>query len=233
MKVWAIADLHLAISVPEKKMDIFGSGWTNYMERIESNWRSVICSDDLILLPGDITWAMKLEQAIVDLEWIDQLPGTKVMIRGNHDYWWSSASKVRAALPASIHIIQNDAFEWHEMSIGGARLWDTQEYQFSKADPIPNEESEKIYERELGRLELSLKAMKHKKRLVMTHYPPIGPDLKPSRASKLLEHYGVSHCVFGHLHAITKNDKQWGNKNGIDYHLVAGDYLDFKPYCII
>ena len=237
MHIWAIADLHLSISVPDKNMDIFGPGWSNYMERIKLHWSASVANDDLVLIAGDISWAMKLEQAKIDLEWIDQLPGTKLMIRGNHDYWWSSASKVRALLPPSIHIIQNDAFVWHDYSIGGARLWDTSEYNFNAAHSEEfmkeiSEEQEKIYDRELGRLELSLKAMRTNKRLVMTHYPPISTDLKPSRASKLLEKYHVSYCCFGHLHNIKKDPSLFGEKNGVKYIFTAGDYLEFKPYKI-
>lgn len=215
-------------------MDIFGPGWSNYMERIQTHWNACVLPDDLVLIPGDISWAMKLEQALIDLKWIDQLPGTKVMIRGNHDYWWSSASKVRAILPPSIHIIQNDAFTWNDYSIGGTRLWDTSEYNFSDAhietfDHHVPDDQEKIYDRELGRLELSLKAMKTNKRIVMTHYPPISADLKESRVSKLLEKYHVSHCCFGHLHNIKKEISLFGEKNGVDYVFTAADYLEFKP----
>ena len=240
LKIWAIADLHLAKGVPEKNMDVFGVCWTHYMERIELNWRSTVLADDLVLIAGDISWAMNIDQAKIDLDWIDSLPGTKVMIRGNHDYWWSSASKVRAALPPSLNIIQNDAFEWHDYSIAGARLWDTSEYTFGTlfssvvkdvAEVLVDQE--KIFVREINRLELSLKSMQQKKRLVMTHYPPISVDLKPSRISKLLEEYEVSHCVFGHLHNIKKQTPFWGKKNGVDYIFTAADFLEFKPYCII
>ena len=238
MHIWAIADLHLSKSVPDKNMDVFGPGWSNYMERTHEHWKKSVSADDLVLIPGDISWAMKLEQAVIDLEWIDALPGTKVMIRGNHDYWWGSASKVRAVLPPSIHIIQNDAFTWHEFSIGGARLWDTSEYNFSGIHAEEFEvqvpfDQEKIYEREIGRLELSLKAMTTKKRLVMTHYPPISMDLKSSRVSKLLEHYHVSHCCFGHLHNIKKQTPFFGEARGVNYIFTAADYLEFKPCKIL
>lgn len=228
MKIFAIADLHLSIGVPQKKMDIFGSKWTGYMEKIAHNWKAVVSSQDLVLIPGDISWALKLEEALKDLEWIDTLPGTKVMIRGNHDYWWGSLSKLRDNLPASCHVIQNDAFTFNDISIAGARLWDSPEYHFGSYTP---EIDEKIFNRELQRLELSLKRLdpRAKHRIAMTHYPPIGGDLRPSKASALLEKYGIEICVFGHLHGLEEDVKMFGKKNGVEYILTAVDHLDFTP----
>lgn len=247
VNVWAIADLHLAFGDPGKSMEVFGPQWQNYAQKIESNWRDRVREGDLVLIAGDISWAMRPEQAVKDLEWIDRLPGIKVMIRGNHDYWWASPGKVRSILPKSIHIIQNDAFNYGDFSIAGARLWDTDEFSFNdavefKENPkeatkeAPKEEvdDEKIFQRELHRLELSLKALDpSKRRLAMTHYPPIGSDLKDSRVSKLLEKYGVEICVFGHLHNLKPNQAMFGSKNGVGYYLTACDYLNFKPLNIL
>ncbi len=241
MSVWAIADLHLSYGVPEKTMEVFGPEWINYGDNIKSNWEAVIQADDLVLIAGDISWAMRPEQAKVDLDWIDALPGTKVLIKGNHDYWWSSLSKVKKLLPPSIHIIQNDAFRWGEYSIGGARLWDTDEFDFDayiefreRAVPASKEEKpdqEKIFKRELERLELSLKSLDQSatKRLVMTHYPPISADLQPSPAAALLEKYHADVCVFGHLHSVRRDLPMFGTHNNIRYILTSCDYLDFKP----
>ena len=238
MNIWAIADLHLCKGVPEKNMEIFGDAWSNYMDRMAENWKKVVQDDDLVLLAGDISWAMKLEHAALDLDWIDALPGTKVMIRGNHDYWWSSASKVRSILPPSLHIIQNDVFNWEGISIAGARFWDTPEFNFihcfaESFPPLPIDE--KIYKRELGRLEMSLKQLDQsaKCRIAMTHYPPIGTDLKPSAVSALLEEYNVQSCVFGHLHNIKEEAAQFGKKDGVDYIFVAADFLEFMPKKIL
>jgi uncharacterized protein len=249
MVIWALADLHLAIGVPEKSMEFFGGPWLNYQEKIETHWRERIASEDLVLIPGDISWAMRLEEARVDLEWIGQLPGTKLLLRGNHDYWWGSLSQVRKILPPSLHLIQNSAFEWKGVSIGGARLWDTPEYQFGpyiQFTPNPraqalaeiqdtSPDAEKIFLRELGRLEMSLKAMSQEARLriAMTHYPPISATLKPSRASALLEKYRVNIAVFGHLHAIDPAQSLFGTKNGIEYHLTSADYLNFIPLKLV
>jgi predicted phosphohydrolase len=244
MSIWAIADLHLSFGVPEKTMEVFGPEWVDYAEKLKSSWLDAIKSDDLVLIAGDISWAMRPEEAKVDLDWIDALPGTKVMIKGNHDYWWSSLSKVKRILPPSIHMIQNNAFNWREYSIGGARLWDTAEYGFDAfinfretAVPSSKEEkpdAEKIFKRELERLELSLKSLNQSaaKRFVMTHYPPISADLHPSRTAALLEKYRVDVCVFGHLHSVKRGQSLFGTCNGIRYFLTSCDYLDFKPLFI-
>ncbi len=241
MSVWAIADLHLSFGVPEKTMEVFGPEWANYGEKLKTNWLAVVQPDDLVLIAGDISWAMRIEDAKIDLDWIDALPGTKVMIKGNHDYWWSSLSKVKSILPPSIHIIQNTAYQWNEYSIGGARLWDTDEYGFNdyidfRETSVPSSKEEKpdqerIFKRELERLELSLKAMDQSaaKRLVMTHYPPISAELEPSKAAALLEKYNVNVCVFGHLHNVKRGVAMFGNRSGVGYHLTSCDYLDFKP----
>ena len=190
MPVWAIADLHLSFGVPDKGMEVFGKHWQQHANKIEKHWRSMIAPDDLVLIPGDISWAMRLEDAIPDLQWLHALPGVKVILKGNHDYWWGSLSKVVACLPPSIHLIQNSVFNWKGVSIGGARLWDTPEYSFRewiefqenpkarKNDPevlVQEEFSEKIFNRELERLKRSLEQLdpSARLRLAMTHYPPI------------------------------------------------------------
>lgn len=243
-RIWAIADLHLALKIPEKAMDYFGPPWEGYVDKIANHWNGLIHKDDLVLLAGDLSWAMRLEDAQADLEWVASLPGTKVLIRGNHDYWWSSLSKLEKVLPSNMHIIQNNSFTWNEIGIGGSRLWDSAEYNFAdcidyKENPRAkklgeqdnSEEAERIFVRELGRLELSLKSFKNvKTKIVMTHYPPIGRDLKDSRVSELLEKYGVEICVFGHLHNVRQGiEPFFGEKNGVSYHLTSADYLDFKP----
>jgi len=241
MNVWAIADLHLSFGVPEKTMEVFGPQWERYAQKIEAHWREVIQPEDFVLIAGDISWALALEHARIDLEWIDRLPGTKALIKGNHDYWWSSLSKAKKILPPSLHLIQNNAFFYEGIAVGGTRLWDSEEFHFNAyinmqelpAGKEPKEEgdSEKIFKRELERLELSLKELRKdaQVRIAMTHYPPIGANLKPSRASALLEKYGVEICVFGHLHNVKKEALHFGQSGSITYYLTSCDYLDFKP----
>lgn len=248
MSIWALADLHLAKSIPSKNMAVFGPEWEGYMEKIEDKWKSCIGPNDLVLLPGDISWAMRLDEAVIDLEWIHQLPGTKLMIRGNHDYWWNSPKKMAEKFPSSIHFIQNNAFHWKDVAIGGTRLWDTLEYNFNayvhfqdnprekkRIDKAETVDGAVIFERELERLRLSLKQMNPaaKLKIAMTHYPPISADLKPSKTAEILKEFGVNICVFGHLHNIKKDAKMFGEEEGIKYFLTAADYLDFQPLQIV
>lgn len=246
MKIWVLADLHLAHSVPSKNMAFFGPVWEGYMDKIAASWKELVKPEDLVLLPGDITWAMKLEEAKIDLAWIDSLPGTKVLIRGNHDYWWSSAKKMSEMFPPSVHFIHNNAYHFNDVAIGGSRLWDTPEYNFNGYVHFQENPKERarvetqdndaiIFERELERLKLSLKQMNPSARLkiVMTHYPPISADLKPSRVSAILEEFGAEICVFGHLHNLKKDKPMFGSVRGVKYLLTAADYLDFRPLRII
>ena len=242
MTIWAIADLHLSFDTPNKKMDVFGSQWINHAERVEANWKEKIDQEDLVLIAGDISWALHLEKAIADLKWIHELPGTKVMIRGNHDYWWESMKKLSHALPSSIHAIHNNSILWHDYAIGGSRLWDTQEYNFGKFIPYvenPLEkpkvknliQEERIFNRELNRLKISLQSMpkEAKYRIAMTHYPPIGADLAPSQASNILEEANIDYCIFGHLHNVKPGALPFGVKDGTSYILSSCDYLEFDP----
>lgn len=249
LRIWAIGDLHLSFGVPGKSMAIFGPQWENHADQIASHWRRLIAPSDLVLIPGDISWAMRPEEARVDLEWIDLLPGTKVLLKGNHDYWWGSLSKLAPLLPPSIHLVQNNAFHWKGVAIGGSRLWDTPEYSFgsvipsapSSKDPeelVQQEMQEKIFNRELERLKMSLKAMDPKAplKIAMTHYPPIGLDLKRSRAAQILEEYGVQICVFGHLHGVETGVKAqeplFGEARGVHYLLTSADYIHFQPLAV-
>lgn len=250
MRVWALADLHLSFGVANKKMDVFGEKWIDHPKKIAAAWQNQVHEEDLVLIPGDISWAINLAEALPDLEWIHALPGTKVILRGNHDYWWSSLSKMKKFLPPSIHPIHNNSFEWEGISIGGSRLWDNPAFNFSQiiqviptpisALPGPPLDADKqlwaaqqrrIFERELGRLELSLKQLnpKAKKRIAMTHYPPVSTDLEDSEVSSLLEKYNVDACVFGHLHNVEAEGLIFGEKNGIRYIFAACDYTDFIP----
>ncbi len=248
MSIWAIADLHLSFGVPGKEMDVFGERWVNHTQRVEQHWRAKVKPDDLVLLAGDISWAKKIEDAAPDLEWIHNLPGTKVMIRGNHDYWWESLKKIRALMPPSIHVVQNNAFNWNDVSVAGCRMWDTNEFNYDPyvafvktnvttkpfTDNDHVEEAEKIFERDLLRLEMSLKCLDQKARIkiAMIHYPPIGPDLKPSRVSTLLSKYNVNVCVFGHIHNVKLGSLPMGTADGVTYYLTACDYINCDPLLV-
>lgn len=230
-------------------MAVFGPDWKDHAEKISKGWHRKVNSNDLVLVPGDISWAMRIDEATPDLEWLHALPGKKLILRGNHDYWWPSSSKLKALLPPSISFIHNSTFDWNDVTIGGTRLWDTPEYSFERfiefipnpraAEPSPstsNEDEERIFKRELDRLELSLKQLnpKAKHKIAITHYPPIGADLAPSRASAILERYGISSCVFGHLHSLKKEFLPlFGTERGIRYVLASCDAIDFTPVKIL
>jgi uncharacterized protein len=247
MNIWALSDPHLCFGTPEKSMESFGETWENYSQRIEKNWIDKIKKDDLVLVAGDISWAKKIENAKKDFAFLDNLPGTKVIIKGNHDYWWTSIAKVNENLPPSIFAIQNDSFTINDITIGGTRLWDSPDFNFDNyIDYVPNpkenisrrESEEKsliIYKRELERLKLSLASLDKdaKIRICMTHYPPIGATLEHNEIVEILKDYKIDICVFGHLHNVYKDKKIFGSKDGIKYVFTSCDYLDFSPIKIL
>lgn len=251
MAVWVLADVHLPFGNPKKTMEAFGPSWKDYTDRIQSSWSKIVEQEDLVLIPGDISWATNTQEALKDLDFLEALPGKKLLIRGNHDYWWPSVKKLQEILPPSIHFIHNNSFDWKEITFGGARLWDTYEYSFEDVIEIvfnpfgkiktpeelkkEKEEGEKIFVRELQRLKLSLEKMNPKAthRIALTHYPPIGADLKPSRASSILEEYEIDICVFGHLHNVRENSLPFGKARGVRYIFASADYLHFTPTLVL
>ena len=223
MAVYAIADLHLPAR--QKPMDVFGEHWKDHFQRISADWESRVAPEDLVLLPGDISWAMHLEEALEDLNSIGRLPGTKLLLRGNHDYWWSSVGRVRRAMPEGMYALQNDSMLIGGRLYAGSRGW-------TLPGPDGTEEDERIYNRERLRLEMSLK---HARRIdanapitAMMHYPPM-TDAEPG-FSDLLEAYGVTDCVYGHLHGAAIYGAVRGQRGGVRYHQVSCDGLDFKLY---
>lgn len=248
MKMYALADLHLAISVPEKDMAVFGPPWDGYLDKIEQGWKETVRDEDLVLIPGDITWAMRPDQAKKDLEWIDSLPGKKVISKGNHDYWWPSNTRLEELLPDSIQFVNGTAITIGDYTICGTRLWDVPGCDFSdiidfKDSPVVSKtpllltkeeekQNAKIYKRELNRLEMGLSSLGEGIRIAMVHYPPTTPALNDTEVTKLLEQYRVTHCVFGHLHNVIGKPDMYGAKKGVKYHLTSADYLQFVPKLI-
>ena len=262
MKIFALADPHLSLATPNKSQDKFGPQWVDHARAIEQRWQEKVGEDDLVLVAGDISWAMHLENGRADLDFLGGLPGTKVLIRGNHDYWWSSLSKVRRALAPRMHALQHDAIRIGPVAICGTRLWDVPGVSFrglidwapagakepaagSDADRRAQEvaESEKIYRREVERLRLALAALDEIAppgtgdgglRIVMTHYPPCDASLNSTEVTELLEQHLVDHVVFGHIHNLRRDlsPQPFGCKGSTCYHLTACDYLDFTPKLI-
>ncbi len=229
MALYAISDLHLPIGV-DKPMDIFGSNWENYVLRLEKNWKNIVTDDDTVVINGDISWAMYLEESIPDFAFIERLPGKKVISKGNHDYWWTTMSKLSKFLEEnefkSIEFMQNNAIMYNDIAICGTRGWS----YLGNGDA--SEDDKKIYERELGRLELSINdAKKHnpEKIIVFFHYPPINTDLAETGFTKILKDNNVDLCLYGHLHNAKRQNIVEGEHSGVKYMLVSCDYRDFMP----
>ena len=223
MSVFAIADLHLPAQ--QKPMDIFGDHWKDHFQRVRQDWIERVRQDDLVLLPGDFSWAMRLEDAMEDLESVGALPGKKLLLRGNHDYWWSSIGRVRRALPEGMFALQNDSLRFDGRLYAGTRGW-------TLPGPETSADDARIYQRERLRLEMSLK---HARRAdesapitAIMHYPPL-TDEEPG-FSDILEAYGVEDCVYGHLHGAAIYGAVRGERRGVRYHQVSCDGLDFKLY---
>ena len=230
MSVYAIGDLHLP-GHTQKPMDVFGSHWDRHFETISENWRRMIAPEDVVLIPGDISWAMQLGEALDDLHAIAELPGTKLLLRGNHDYWWSSLNKLRSALPEGMHVIQNDA-----LMIDGHVFCGTRGWNFPTAAQSLGEQDEKVYQRELLRLKMSLdQAMKlgGDDLTVMLHFPPLFADGIGTGVTEVLENYPVNQVVYGHLHGAGIKIAFEGEKEGIQYRLVSCDALNFSPVQVI
>ncbi|MBQ5991417.1 MAG: metallophosphoesterase [Clostridia bacterium] len=224
-RVYAIGDLHLSLSVPNKAMDVFGAHWKDHAARIKEAWQDTVSGEDLVLIPGDISWAMYLNDAIADLAFIGELKGTKLILRGNHDYWWQSVTKVRAALPEKMYALQNDVFRFGDLCICGTRGWTVPESAHFKESA-----DRKLYERELIRLDLSLKALpKDVYTIGMLHFPPFSETGEKSGFSKRFSEAGVRDVVYGHLHGASCKYLFNGESDGVRYHAVPADYLNFIP----
>ena len=226
MQIYAIADLHLSLT-SEKPMDVFGEAWRGHAEKLERNWRERVQADDLVLIPGDISWAMQLSAALPDLSFIGNLPGKKILLKGNHDYWWSAIGRVRSQLPAGIRAIQNDSIVEGGIGICGTRGW------LCPGSNNFSAEDQKIYSRELDRLTLSLNSLPEvETKIAMLHFPPFTDKEKGSGFTERLEQAGVQIAVYGHLHGEANRYAFEGERNGVFYHCVAADKLDFMPKLI-
>jgi len=226
-RVFAIGDLHLPGSM-DKSMDMFGSHWENHFDKIRTDWKKKAREQDIILIPGDISWAMHLEEAREDLEAIQGLPGIKVFLRGNHDYWWKSITRVREALGPGSYALQHDGLMMGEYLFAGSRGWERPSVE------MPDPEVEKIYQREILRLEMSLQHARRldaQKRLVaLCHYPPTDAQGTRTPVTDLMAGYGVSDVVYGHLHGYACGSAFSGTVDGVGYHCVSCDCLGFTLY---
>lgn len=228
MALYAIGDLHLCLGAP-KPMDIFGGNWVGYMDKLQKGV-SAIGPDDTTVLLGDLSWSLDLFNAKADFDWINRIPGKKIILKGNHDYWWSTASKFynfcRDNEFNDMWILNNNHYTYDDYAICGTRGWFFEEDRSGQHD-------EKVFKRELLRLEASLESAGNRNKIVFLHYPPLYMGYKCTEIIDLLKKYNVQSCYYGHLHGPSLNLALEGLWDGIDYKLVSADKLNFIPYRII
>ncbi len=226
MALYAISDLHLPLGI-DKPMDIFGKKWENYVERLFENWQNTVKPCDTVVLPGDFSWATYMEESRADFDFLNKLNGRKILLKGNHDYWWGTMNKLREFVGENgyqnIEFLQNNSFSYNGISICGTRLWNTPQGSLSGED-------KKIYDREVMRLELSLKEAEYPENIIVfTHFPPILKDFTQNDAVAMMKKYNVKKCVFGHIHSSGIKNVTEGEIDGIEYTLASGDYREFMP----
>lgn len=226
MAIFVIADLHLSLGAADKPMDVF-EGWQGYLPKLERNWRTLIAPEDTVVLPGDISWAMSLEDTREDFAFLNALPGKKIILKGNHDYWWTTLNKMNRFLEANgfdtLQILHNTAIQAEGVFLCGTRGW---------MSDVQGPEDEKILNREIGRLRTSLEAAGEGEKLVFLHYPPLYPGQMEGGLANLLKEFGVSRCFYGHLHGVSIRYAVQGEHDGVDYRLISADALKFCPYKI-
>lgn len=230
MSIYSISDLHLSFRKP-KPMDIFGNNWEGHEEKIKNNWEKTVKAEDTVIIPGDFSWETYLEGTKQDFEYLNQLPGKKILLKGNHDYWWSSIASMRKYLEENqfknIDFLHNNSYLIEEHIIAGTRGWALTE----------SETAQKLIKREIIRLELSIqegikKYGEDKKIIICMHYPPITKQLLSMHMKigfiELMKKYKVKKCIYGHLHGKSHQDAVEGNIQGIELQLVSGDYTNFE-----
>lgn len=228
MALYAIGDLHLCLGA-SKPMDIFGGAWVGYMDKLKEGM-SVIGPDDTTVLMGDLSWALDLETSKADFAWINEIPGKKIILKGNHDYWWSTVAKFDKFCAANgfenMFILNNNHFEYGDWAICGTRGWFFEEERHGAHD-------EKVFRRELIRLETSLKSAGEKNKMVFLHYPPRYKGYECREILELLQKYEVRRCYYGHLHGGSHALAMEGLWDGVEFRLAAADYIGFKPLTVI
>jgi len=225
MSVFAIADTHLSFGT-DKPMDSF-PGWFNYVGRLEENWKRIVNPEDTVVIAGDISWAMNFDELYEDFRYLDSLPGTKLISKGNHDYWWNTLSKMNRFTEEngfdSIRFLFNNSYTVDGISLCGSRGW-----MFESEEA----HDEKVLNREVGRLRMSLEAATEEEKIVFLHYPPITTDSSCEEILSVLREYGVKRCYYGHLHAAAAKYAMDGEENGIRFQLISGDRLGFVPLLV-
>ena len=231
MALYTLADLHLSLGA-DKPMDIFGGAWNGYFEKLQ-NSLSCLTEEDTLVIPGDLSWGMNLPSALPDLQFIDRLPGKKLLVKGNHDLWWDTVSKMRRFFRendiTTIDFLHNNAFRYGDAAIAGTRGWFFEEETGGAHD-------EKIMNREVGRLRTSLEEARKtgaERIYCFMHYPPIFGKYECPAIVKMLAEYEVAACYYGHLHGQSCLNALYGHYRGVEYQLISGDYIQFDPVLVV
>ena len=225
MSLFAIADTHLSFGT-DKPMDSF-PGWNDYVDRIEKNWNKIVTDDDTVVIAGDISWAMNFDELKADFDFIERLNGKKIILKGNHDYWWNTSKKMNDFIESqrykTISILFNNSYDVDGVSVCGSRGW---------LFDVDDEHDEKVLNREVGRLRLSLESAVNDEIIVFLHYPPVTTDTKCDEILNLLNEYGIKKCYYGHLHGIAAKKAIDDVVDGIEFRLISCDRLGFVPKLI-
>lgn len=234
--IFVISDLHLDVLTNQKSMEVFGDRWKNYTQRLKKNWTAVVGENDTVIIPGDISWALTLEDSIHDLKWINDLPGKKILMKGNHDFWWSTAKKMRAFFEenslSTLDILYNGAIEVEDYILAGSRGWFVD--KATQPQSVVNADYDKVLNRETIRLRMSLDEAKRlqdisKKEIVaFFHFPPVWSDFVCEELVSILKEYGISRVYFGHIHG-TYNVSSVFEYEGIQFKMISADFIDFLP----
>lgn len=228
MALYAIGDPHLSLGA-DKPMDVFGGAWEGYVDKLREGF-SVIGPEDTTVLVGDLSWALKLEDAAADFAFLNEIPGRKLIVKGNHDYWWSTAAKFQRFCEAhgftGMELLHNNCHFYGDTALCGSRGWFFEEDRGGTHD-------QKVYDREVLRLEASLRAAGEREKLCFLHYPPRYRGYECPEILELLERYQVRACYYGHLHGDSHKLAAEGRIGGVEYHLVSADYLRFRPFRIL
>lgn len=225
MSLFAIADTHLSLGT-NKPMDSF-PGWNDYVARLGNNWNSIVKEEDTVVIAGDISWAMNFDELYEDFSFLNDLNGKKIIVKGNHDYWWNTLSKMNKFIEEnnfdSINILQNNSYDVEGISVCGSRGW-----MFESSE----EHDEKILSREVGRIKMSLDSAVNENRILFLHYPPITTNSSCDEILDTLKEYGIKKCFYGHLHGMATKYAFEGEYDGIDFKLISADRLSFVPKLI-
>lgn len=238
MAIYALADLHLSLSCPDKSMEVFGSSWGEYILKVKENWEQTVTGSDTVLIPGDISWATYINKAEEDFKFISDLPGRKLLSRGNHDYWWTTMKKMEEFLAekgfTNMEFVRTNVVEVEDCLITGTRGW-----MIETKESIEGSDNRKIYEREKLRIKMCIDVLNEadpghaKKHILMIHYPPITAKQDFTEFAEMMAHGGIDICVYGHLHGSAHKKAFEGDFEGMRLICASADYADFKPVRIL